>query len=133
MVSSGSHNPSYGVPDGRFRTTRWSVVMAAGRRTTRVSRKALEALCRNYWPPLYVFARQKGHSVEDAEDLVQGFFARILERKQIAKADRSIGRFRTFLLAMFEHYLADEWDRASAQKRGGGSVPSSCLRGSRAR
>ncbi len=83
-------------------------------------RAALEELCRGYWAPLYAFARRVGHSREDARDLTQGFIAQILENHGIAAADSKRGRFRTFLLAAFKHFLSHERDRAQALKRGGG-------------
>ena len=114
------HTPTQG---GRFATTRWSVVVAAGQKAGGDdARAALETLCRTYWYPLYVYARRKGHAAEDAADLVQGFFASLLERRAVARADRERGRFRSFLLASLDHYLANEWRRATAQKRGGGAV-----------
>jgi RNA polymerase sigma-70 factor (ECF subfamily) len=81
---------------------------------------ALEKLCLGYWMPLYAFARRAGHSPEDARDLTQGFFTRIIEKHEIAAADPNRGRFRTFLLAAFKHFLAHERDHARALKRGGG-------------
>jgi RNA polymerase sigma-70 factor (ECF subfamily) len=84
---------------------------------------ALEKLCRSYWYPLYAFARRQGRSPEDAQDLTQGFFARLLEQNIVARADQGRGRFRTFLLASFRNFMANEWDRARADKRGGGRSP----------
>lgn len=81
--------------------------------------EALEDLCRTYWYPLYVWVRRKGFSPSDAEDLTQTFFARLLNEQFVASADREKGRFRTFLLTRLCHFLADEWDRLKAQKRGG--------------
>jgi RNA polymerase sigma-70 factor (ECF subfamily) len=83
------------------------------------SRKALESLCRSYWYPLYSYARRAGHSPPDAEDLTQGFFARLLEKDYLKTAARDKGRFRTFLLVALKRYLANEWDSQHAQKRGG--------------
>lgn len=80
---------------------------------------ALERLCQTYWYPLYVFVRRKGHSPEDAQDLTQEFFTRLLEKKYIALADQSRGKFRTFLLRSLEHFLINEWTKARADKRGG--------------
>lgn len=112
------------LPDGgRFATTRWSVVAAAGGRTgDGAAGEALESLCRTYWYPLYAYVRRTGRGADDAADLVQGFFASILERRAVAAADRERGRFRAFLLASMDHYVANEWRKASAQKRGGGKV-----------
>jgi RNA polymerase sigma factor (sigma-70 family) len=103
-----------------FVTTHWSVVVMAGQSDTPRAQAALERLCRTYWYPLYAYARRRGHSVEDAQDLTQEFFARVLERHWLARADQSKGRFRTFLLTAMERFLANEWDRARALKRGGG-------------
>ena len=108
-------------PPGQwFATTHWSVVLAAGQTNTPHSIEALEELCRTYWYPLYAFVRRKGHSPHDTEDLTQAFFARLLEKNYVAQADRERGRFRTYLLAAFTHFLADEWDKARRLKRGGG-------------
>ncbi len=103
-----------------FVTTHWSVVLTAGRRDTPRAHAALEELCRNYWPPLYAFVRRLGRSPEDAQDLTQEFFARLLERNVVAQADPQRGRFRSFLLASLKHFLAHEWEKARARKRGGG-------------
>jgi len=105
---------------GVFATTHWSVVMRAGADTTPESAVALDRLCRQYWQPLYYFVRRRGYGEHDAQDLTQGFFTRLLEKDLIGAADRGRGRFRTFLLAALENYLANEWDRANRQKRGGG-------------
>ena len=106
----------------RFATTRWSVVVAAGGDDTAGARDSLARLCGSYWFPLYAFVRRRGHSPEDAQDLTQAFFARLMEKNWVADADRSKGRFRTFLLSALTHFLSDEWDRARAQKRGGGAA-----------
>jgi len=106
-----------------FAITRWSVVVKAGSSDSTDARAALEQLCRVYWYPLYAYARRRGHSPEDAQDLTQEFFARLLEHKWVARADRQRGRFRSFLLSAMSHFLSDEWDRARAQKRGGGATP----------
>jgi len=105
---------------GVFATTNWSAVVCAGADTTTESLEALDRLCRLYWQPLYYFVRRRGYSEQDAQDLTQGFFARLLEKRSIGVADRERGRFRTFLLTSLENYLANEWDRAHRQKRGGG-------------
>ena len=80
----------------------------------------MERLCQTYWYPLYVFVRRKGHSHEDASDLTQAFFARFLEKRYLKSVDANLGRFRTFLLTSTSHFLANEWDKSQAQKRGGG-------------
>ena len=104
---------------GRFTTTHWSVVLAAGDSTAPTAQPALEHLCRAYWYPLYAFVRRRGYGPEDAQDLTQSFFARLLERDYVKRADRERGKFRTFLLTALSHFLADEWDRAHRFKRGG--------------
>jgi len=110
-----------GAPRDSFATTRWTVVLTAGRRTTPQADAALEELCRTYWYPLYAYVRHQGHSKEDAEDLTQAFFARFLEKNYLEGLSSEKGRFRAFLLAALKHFLANEWDRAARQKRGGGA------------
>ena len=107
---------------GAFAPTRWSVVIAAGRGKETEARRALEQLCTAYWYPLYAFVRRSGHGAHDAQDLTQEFFARLLARNDLAGVDRARGKFRSFLLASLKHFLANEWDRANAQKRGGGQA-----------
>lgn len=117
-----SATPSPGP--AQFRTTHWSVVLAAGGAPSSPEAKAaLETLCRAYWPPLYAFLRRRGHDVHAAQDLTQGFFARLLEKGDLRLPDPARGRFRSFLLAALRHYEANEWDRDRAQKRGGGADP----------
>jgi len=108
------------LPRPAFVTTHWSLVVSAGRNDTPHARDALENLCRAYWFPIYAFVRRQGHGPPDAQDLTQEFFARLLEKKQLAGADPAKGRFRSFLLASLKHFLANEWDKTRAQKRGGG-------------
>jgi RNA polymerase sigma factor (sigma-70 family) len=110
------------MPKGGFATTRWTIVMKASRESTPGSREALSRLCEIYWPPLYSFARRQGHGVEQAQDLTQAFFARFLEKHDVQDADPARGRFRSFLLSSFKHFLANEYDRERAKKRGGGQV-----------
>jgi RNA polymerase sigma factor (sigma-70 family) len=105
---------------GAFHTTRWSVVLDAQGRAAGDSMRSLEALCRQYWPPLYAYARYRGVAPQDAEDLTQEFFARLLEKEWLAAVKRECGRFRTFLLMAFKRFMANEWDRSQARKRGGG-------------
>jgi RNA polymerase sigma factor (sigma-70 family) len=107
-------------PGGRFATTQWSLVLAAGERGSPAGQEALSRLCTIYWHPVYAFVRRRGCSKEEAEDVTQGFFTRLIEKGDLAGLDRSRGRFRSFLLSACQHYLANERDRASAQKRGGG-------------
>ena len=105
---------------GVFATTHWSVVLAAGQSRGAQASAALEQLCRTYWYPLYAYVRRRGYGHEDAQDLTQGFLVQLLERQSFARVDRSKGRFRSFLLAGLNYFLADQRARASAQKRGGG-------------
>jgi RNA polymerase sigma-70 factor (ECF subfamily) len=109
--------PRAGSP--RFATTHWSVVLGAGGSDPDLAHDALATLCRAYWPPLYAYVRRRGHPVHDAQDLTQAFFARLLELGWVRRADPGKGRFRTFLLTALQRFLADEWDRARALKRGG--------------
>jgi len=102
-----------------FATTRWTLVLAAGDAENPQSGKALATLCQTYWMPLYAFVRRRGYSAADAEDLVQEFFARLLERNFLGQADRDRGRFRTFLLSALSHFVANEWNRQRTLKRGG--------------
>jgi RNA polymerase sigma-70 factor (ECF subfamily) len=111
--------PSEGAP-GAFATTHWSVVVRAGDSASPEAGAAMERLCRTYWYPLYVFVRRKGYSHEDASDLTQSFFARFLEKRYLKSVDASLGKFRTFLLTSLTYFLANEWDKTQAQKRGGG-------------
>jgi RNA polymerase sigma-70 factor (ECF subfamily) len=110
----------------RFATTRWSLVAAAGEGLSPEGRAALESLCRDCWFPLYAFARRGGAGPEEAADLVQGFFAELLEKGFLRQADPARGRFRTFLLAAFRHHASKARERERAQKRGGG-VPAFSL------
>lgn len=109
---------------GRFAATRWTVVLRAREKETPEAGAALETLCRIYWPPLYAFARRQGRSPHDAQDLTQAFFARLLEDD--ADALRLVapekGRFRSFLLVAFKRFMANEWEKACTQKRGGGHL-----------
>jgi len=108
---------STGQPN--FPNTRWSVVLAATRRPSPESATALETLCRTYWYPLYAYLRRQGRPPHDAQDLTQGFFARLLQKDYLHAAAREKGKFRTFLLVALKRFLANEWDREHAQKRGG--------------
>jgi len=120
-VHDASHAPLSRRGAG-FATTRWSMVAAAGVPGSDSDRHegALGALCESYWFPIYAFARRRGASAQDAQDLVQGFFTRLIEKGDVANADPERGRFRTFLLACFKHYSANERERDGAAKRGGG-------------
>ncbi len=103
-----------------FATTHWSVVLAATDQENPEAAAALEKLCRTYWYPLYAYIRRRGYSLDDAQDLTQEFFCRLLETSTFAGADPAKGRFRSYLLGALKHFLADEHDKAAAQKRGGG-------------
>ncbi len=105
---------------GWFATTHWSVVLAAGQGAEPRAAEALEELCQAYWYPLYAFLRRQGHSVEDAQDLVQAFLCHLLERGILQVADPRRGRFRSFLLGTLKHFVSDETKKLEAQKRGGG-------------
>lgn len=107
---------------GVFTTTHWSVVLSAGHPESPSAQQALDLLCRNYWYPLYAFVRREGHSPMDAEDLTQGFFAKLVEKNYLGQVHRERGKFRSFLLAALRHYVCDEYDRDRALKRGGGRV-----------
>ena len=104
-----------------FETTRWSTVLAASQSTGH-AQEALATLCQIYWYPLYAYLRRGGHTAEDAEDLTQGFFAHLLEKRALRAADPERGRFRSFLLASLRHYVSNERARARADKRGGSAV-----------
>jgi len=104
---------------GRFATTRWSKVAVAGDSSSPNARVALERLCQDYWPPLFAFALRQGYDTHSAQDLTQGFFAHFIERGYLRAADRTRGKFRTFLLTCFQHFIAHEWEKNRAAKRGG--------------
>ena len=107
---------------GAFRTTRWSRVVLAGTPGHPEAHAALSSLCQDYWRPLYYFARRKGHSPADAQDLTQGFIAGLLEDGAMARADRERGKYRTFLIGSFCHYLANQERAQDTLKRGGGTA-----------
>ena len=108
----------------RFPTTRWTLVVAAGDPQRKDSRSALVSLCENYWYPLYAYLRRRGHAPDEAQDLTQEFFMRLLGGRYLDKADPEKGRFRSFILTSLKFFAADEQDRQRAQKRGGGAVVS---------
>jgi RNA polymerase sigma-70 factor (ECF subfamily) len=118
-------NPTQAASGGGdiFATTRWTVVLAAGHRGAPQAAVALEELCRTYWYPLYAYVRRHGHSREDAEDLTQAFFARLLEKNYLENVSSDKGKFRAFLLMAVKRFMANEWDHANRQKRGGGQRP----------
>jgi RNA polymerase sigma-70 factor (ECF subfamily) len=120
MSASDPCNPPLSSSAWRFASTHWSVVLAAGQRQSAESAEALATLCRVYWYPLYAYARRRLPRPDDAQDLTQEFFAQLLEKDYLRAADPTRGKFRSFLLTAFKHFLAKERDRANAQKRGGG-------------
>jgi RNA polymerase sigma-70 factor (ECF subfamily) len=105
-----------------FATTHWSLVLRAADDADSRAASALEQLCRTYWYPLYAYVRRQGRQPEVAQDLTQAFFAQLLARGSLAQVSRNKGRFRSFLLASMNHFLADQWDHAHRQKRGGGAA-----------
>jgi RNA polymerase sigma-70 factor (ECF subfamily) len=105
-----------------FRTTSWTMVSAASGDSSSDARDALARLCQIYWHPVYAFIRRRGYDRDQAEDLTQGFFARLLEKHYLLDADRERGKFRSFLLTAVKHFLANEWDRSQTLKRGGGQT-----------
>ena len=117
MFSDRTEQSLQGSRRGEFDSTRWSVVLSAGHRG---SPEALASLCDTYWYPLYAYVRRRVKRVQDAQDLTQAFFARLLEEDLLAVADPERGRFRSFLLTSFRNFLANEWDKLRAEKRGGG-------------
>lgn len=121
MTENRNDNSTF-FRDGRFPTTHWSVVMAAGRGDSPQAADALEQLCRTYWYPLYAFVRRQGHEAHDAEDLTQEFFARFLAKEYFGRADSAMGRFRSFLLACLKNFLREQQRQARRLKRGGGQT-----------
>ena len=109
-----------------FHTTHWSQVLAVREGGPGAAERALAALCETYWMPLYVFVRRKGYNRGEAQDLTQGFFARLLEGRYLEQADPARGRFRTYLLSALEHFLTSEWRREHRQKRGGHQPAFAC-------
>lgn len=118
-MSSPNTPKSPGPPRQSFATTHWSMVRAAGGTDAEDACAAMTVLCQTYWYPLYAYVRRSGRPPEDAEDMTQEFFVQLLEHNWVSRADRSKGRFRTFLLTAFRRFLANQWDKASCQKRGG--------------
>lgn len=108
----------------QFPTTRWTMVVAAGDPHRKEAQSALVALCENYWYPLYAYLRRRGYAADQAQDLTQDFFIRVLEGRYLDRVDPEKGRFRSFLLTSLKFFVADEQDRRRAHKRGGGAVVS---------
>jgi RNA polymerase sigma-70 factor (ECF subfamily) len=115
----------FGAGGVGFRTTHWSVVLAAAHRGSPRAEEAVATLCQTYWYPLYAFIRRRGHGPEEAEDLTQEFFARLLDKNYLAGIQVEGGKFRSYLLTLVKHFLANERERERAQKRGGGRA---CVR-----
>lgn len=103
-----------------FTTTSWTAVMAAGQAESAKAKEALAQLCQSYWEPLYAYVRRLGHSDNDSKDLTQEFFFLLISKNYLGAVDRKKGKFRSFLLTAMKHFLANEWDKSQAQKRGGG-------------
>ncbi|MGZ4963313.1 MAG: RNA polymerase sigma factor [Limisphaerales bacterium] len=122
IVTTNHFAPGKAVPQPIFATTRWSVVLSAGRIDSERGLASLEQLCQSYWRPLYIYVRRRGYNEADAKDLTQAFFTWVIERNWLARADQQRGRFRSFLLTSAGAFLANEWDKSRTQKRGGGQV-----------
>ncbi len=123
MDSNGQQEEPVRQSDPQFATTNWSVVLAAGGREDSGSQQALAELCQAYWYPVYAYVRRRVSDVQEAQDLTQEFFARLLEKHSIESADPSRGRFRAFLLTACKRFLVNQWHKARAAKRGGGQIP----------
>src|SRR6266542_4752185 len=120
-MSTGGHNADESPAEkGWFKTTHWSAVLDARGDDTALADAGLDSLCRTYWFPIYCYIRRLGRSPEDAEDLTQEFFARLMEKEYLKAVQRERGKFRSFLLRVLKWFLANEHDRANRQKRGGG-------------
>ncbi|MBI1842797.1 MAG: sigma-70 family RNA polymerase sigma factor [Verrucomicrobia bacterium] len=113
---------AHGGAGSTFATTHWSVVLRAGQSSDRSQAEALEKLCQSYWRPIYAYIRRRGCAPESAQDLTQGFFERLLEKSWLSDIDPNRAKFRSFLLTMVSRFLANEYDRAQAIKRGGGQL-----------
>ena len=125
MSEHSEHHPSNEPDRDRhgFETTHWSIVLKAGHLSTAGSQQALSTLCQSYWLPLYSYVRRRVQDPEKAQDLTQAFFAKLLEKNYLNAADPSRGRFRAFLLTALKRFMANEWDKETAKKRGGGVSP----------
>lgn len=121
MTPDSEARPDSFSAGAKFPPTLWSVVLRAGQDSSEQSRDALAVLCRAYWFPLYAYLRRQGKSPPDAEDLTQGFMLHLLEKETLSRVRREKGKFRSFLLASLQYYLANERDKQFAQKRGGGA------------
>jgi RNA polymerase sigma factor (sigma-70 family) len=119
MLMPQAPSDSDSAPAMRFASTQWSLVLAARGDSSAAGANALAGLCGAYWQPLYGYVRRRGYSVEDAQDLTQSYFSRLLEKRFLDQADARRGRFRSFLLASLKNFMVNEWHREHAQKRGG--------------
>src|SRR2546427_6292243 len=118
----GADKPDSFAAGAQFPPTLWSVVLRAGQSSSLQSQEALATLCRAYWFPLYAYLRRQGKSPHDAQDLTQGFLLHLVEKHTLSRVHREKGKFRSFLLASLQYFLADERDKLQAQKRGGGAT-----------
>ena len=119
-MSSGNETNPFENRNRQFATTHWSIVRAVNHENSSAANSALQELCQTYWYPLYTYVRRQGHDANSAADLTQAFFADLLQREDLKKVDESLGKFRSFLLASIKHFIINQWDKAKAQKRGGG-------------
>lgn len=119
-MKTDSNSDNSGTKFGRFEKTQWTVVQRAGDLGSAEADAALESLCSAYWRPLYCYILRRGYRDEDAKDLTQAFFFRLLDKSYLSAVDRRKGKFRSFLLASLEHFIQNEWRASQAQKRGGG-------------
>jgi RNA polymerase sigma-70 factor (ECF subfamily) len=117
MLPKGQRAEEAEFRPAAFATTHWSVVLAAGQTDSPLAAQALETLCRTYWYPIYAYLRRRGHTPEDAQDLTQEFFTRLLDRKALEHLTREGGKFRSFLLTALNHFLISEWEHRRAAKR----------------
>jgi len=122
MSTDDSKEEATGRTTGLFATTHWSVVLAAGQQKSPEAASALERLCGTYWYPLYACVRHRGYSSEDAQDLTQEFLTHLLSTHALGTVHPAKGRFRSFLLVSLNNFLANQWDKARTQKRGGGQT-----------
>ena len=120
---SSEHEANQFGGNRQFATTQWNIVRAVGLENSQASNSALQELCQIYWYPLYTYVRRQGRDANTAADLTQAFFADLLQRDDLKKVDPELGKFRSFLLTAMKHFLINQWDKANAQKRGGGISP----------
>lgn len=120
MKSPESFEDGIPHPAARFVSTSWTVILSAKATESAIGLPALSRLCETYWYPLYAYVRRRGYDAHEAKDLTQEFFSRLLRRDGFGAVDPGKGRFRSFLIASMNHFLAKEWNRANRQKRGGG-------------